>query len=59
MIFDILSNVFVLPKHYDCVIEVVELENYEEDMAKPKFVCYFAMGNKSIKEQNTFFLKAS
>ena len=55
MIFDILSNVFVLPKHYDCVIEVVELENYEEDMAKPKFVCYFAMGNRVSKNKTHFF----
>lgn len=46
----------VLPKEYDCVTEVDELEDYEEEeMAKHKPMCYFMINNGCIEEQNAFF----
>ena len=47
--------VFVLPKEYDCVTEVAEAEDWEEEeMAKHKSVCYFMMDNRCIEEHNAF-----
>lgn len=55
--FDVLCNmVSILPREYDCVIEVVEPEDCkEEEMARHKLVCYFVMKNGCIQEQNSFF----
>lgn len=55
--FDVLRNiVHVLPKEYDCVTEVAEPEDCEEEeMAKHKSMCYFVMDNGCIEEHNAFF----
>ena len=48
--------VYVLPREYDCVTEVVEPEDCEEEeMDKHKLVCYFVMDNECIEEHNAFF----
>lgn len=48
--------VSVLPREYDCVTEVIELVDCnEEEMAKHKPVCYFVMNNGCIEEKNAFF----
>lgn len=54
---DMLCNmVSVLPREYDCAIEVSEPTSYvEEEMMNHKPVCYFVMNNGFIKEHNTFF----
>lgn len=51
-----LQYIFVLPYEYDRVTEVVENEDYEEEvLEKHKPVCYFVMDNGCIEEKNVFF----
>lgn len=55
--FNVLCNVvFVLPREYDCVTELFESADCEEEeMPRHKLVCYFIMNNGFIEEQNVFF----
>lgn len=50
--FEVLCNVvYVLPREYDRVTEVVEIKDCEEEeLAKHKAICYFMMNNRCIKE---------
>lgn len=48
--------VYVLPREYDCMMEVAEIEDCEEEeLAKHKPMCYFVMNNGCIREKNVFF----
>ena len=55
--FDVPCNVVsLLPREYDCAIEVSEPTNYEEEeMMTHKPVCCFVMKNGYIEEHNAFF----
>ena len=55
--FNVLYNVVsVLPRENNCVTEVVEPEDCEEEeMVKHKLVCYFEMSSGCIEEHNEFF----
>lgn len=55
--FDVICTmVYVLPKEYDFVKKVFELEDCEEEeIDKHKPVCYFVMDNRCIEEHKSFF----
>lgn len=55
--FDVLCNVVsVLHGEYDCIKEVVEIKDCEEEeLAKHKPMCYFIMNNRCIEEKNAFY----